>query len=101
MSPFRVVWRTTYVIITALIAMIFPFFNDFLGLLGAASFWPLTVYFPIEMHIAQTKTPKYSFRWTMLKTLSWACLIVSIVAAAGSIQGLATDVKTYKPFKTQ
>ncbi|KAI6689174.1 hypothetical protein NL676_026002 [Syzygium grande] len=26
--------------------MIFPFFNDFLGLLGAASFWPLTVYFP-------------------------------------------------------
>lgn len=81
--------------------MIFPFFNDFLGLLGAFSFWPLTVYFPIEMHIAQSKTPKYSFRWIMLKILSGACLIVSIVAAAGSVQGLATDVKTYKPFKTQ
>ncbi|KAK6116057.1 hypothetical protein DH2020_008326 [Rehmannia glutinosa] len=98
---FRLVWRTSYVVITAVIAMIFPFFNDFLGLIGAASFYPLTVYFPIEMHIAQAKIPKYSFTWTWLKILSWACLIVSLVAAAGSLQGLAHDVKKYKPFKTQ
>ncbi|KAL2529347.1 Amino acid permease 6 [Forsythia ovata] len=98
---FRLVWRTIYVVLTAVIAMIFPFFNDFLGLIGAASFYPLTVYFPIEMHIAQSKIPKYSFTWIWLKILSWACLIVSLVAAAGSIQGLAHDVKTYKPFKTQ
>ncbi|KAI3465200.1 hypothetical protein Pfo_021863 [Paulownia fortunei] len=98
---FRLVWRTVYVIVTAVIAMIFPFFNDFLGLIGAASFYPLTVYFPIEMHIAQAKIPKYSFTWMWLKILSWACLIVSLVAAAGSIQGLAHDVKAYKPFKTQ
>ncbi|XP_019224079.1 PREDICTED: amino acid permease 6-like isoform X1 [Nicotiana attenuata] len=97
----RLVWRTTYVVVTALIAMIFPFFNDFLGLLGAASFYPLTVYFPIEMHIAQKKIPKYSFTWIWLKILSWTCLIVSLVAAAGSIQGLAQDIKTYKPFNTQ
>lgn len=100
-NSFRLVWRTVYVIVTAVIAMIFPFFNDFVGLLGAASFWPLTVYFPIEMYIAQSKLPKFSFTWTWLKILSWACLVVSIVAAAGSIQGLAQDVKTYKPFKTQ
>ncbi|PSS17319.1 Amino acid permease [Actinidia chinensis var. chinensis] len=98
---FRLMWRTVYVIVTAVIAMIFPFFNDFLGLIGAASFYPLTVYFPIEMHIAQSKMPKYSFTWIWLKILSWACLIVSLVAAAGSIQGLATDLKTYKPFQTQ
>ncbi|XP_019156541.1 PREDICTED: amino acid permease 6-like [Ipomoea nil] len=98
---FRLVWRTGYVIVTAVVAMIFPFFNDFLGLIGAASFYPLTVYFPIEMHIAQTKIPKYSFRWIWLKILSWTCLVVSLVAAAGSIQGLASDVKTYKPFKAQ
>ncbi|KAL3830679.1 hypothetical protein ACJIZ3_019481 [Penstemon smallii] len=98
---FRLVWRTLYVIVTALVAMIFPFFNDFLGLIGAASFYPLTVYFPIEMHIAQTKIPKYSFTWMWLKILSWACLVVSLVAAAGSIQGLAQHVKTYKPFKTE
>ncbi|XP_051150128.1 amino acid permease 6-like [Andrographis paniculata] len=98
---FRLVWRTTYVVLTALVAMIFPFFNDILGLIGAASFYPLTVYFPIEMHIAQSKIPKFSARWIWLKILSWSCLIVSLVAAAGSIQGLAQSVKTYKPFKTQ
>ncbi|PHT50909.1 Amino acid permease 6 [Capsicum baccatum] len=100
-NMFRLVWRTAYVVVTAVIAMIFPFFNDFLGLIGAASFYPLTVYFPIEMHIAQRKIPKYSFTWVWLKILSWTCLIVSLVAAAGSIQGLAADVKHYKPFSTQ
>uniref|UniRef100_A0A5B6YYB2 Putative Amino acid permease 6 n=1 Tax=Davidia involucrata TaxID=16924 RepID=A0A5B6YYB2_DAVIN len=98
---FRLVWRTSYVMVTAVIAMILPFFNDFLGLIGAASFYPLTVYFPIEMHIAQSKIPKYSFTWIWLKILSWACLVVSLVAAAGSLQGLAHDLKSYKPFKTQ
>ncbi|KAL6953526.1 Amino acid permease 6 [Sarracenia purpurea var. burkii] len=98
---FRMVWRTAYVMVTAVLAMIFPFFNDFLGLIGAASFYPLTVYFPIEMRIAQSKIPKYSFTWIWLKILSWACLVVSLVAAAGSIQGLAQDLKTYKPFQTQ
>lgn len=96
---FRMVWRTTYVVITSVIAMILPFFNDFLGLIGAASFYPLTVYFPIEMYIARTKLQKFSFTWVWLKILSWVCLAVSIVAAAGSIQGLVTDLKTYKPFK--
>ncbi|KAL8130986.1 amino acid permease 6-like [Apium graveolens] len=96
---FRMVWRTAYVIITSVIAMLLPFFNDFLGLIGAASFYPLTVYFPIEMYLARAKIPKFSFTWVWLKILSWVCLIVSIVAAAGSIEGLITDLKTYKPFK--
>lgn len=96
---FRMVWRTAYVIITSVIAMLLPFFNDFLGLIGAASFYPLTVYFPIEMYIARAKIPKFSFTWVWLKILSWVCLTVSIVAAAGSIEGLITDLKTYKPFK--
>lgn len=97
---FRLVWRSAYVVVTSAIAMIFPFFNGFVGLIGAASFYPLTVYFPIELHIAQAKIPKYSFTWIWLKLLSWVCLVISLVAAVGSIQGLAHDVKTYKPFKT-
>ncbi|KAE8701712.1 Amino acid permease 6 [Hibiscus syriacus] len=97
---FRLVWRTAYVVVTAMLAMTFPFFNDFLGLIGAGSFWPLTVYFPIEMHIAQSKIPKYSFRWVWLKIVSWVCLIVSLMAAAGSIQGLINSLSAYKPFQT-
>ncbi|CAI9260929.1 unnamed protein product [Lactuca saligna] len=100
-NMFRLVWRTTYVMITALIAMIFPFFNSFLGLIGAGSFYPLTVYFPIEMYIARVKIPKFSFMWVSLKILSWTCLVVSLVAAIGSVQGLVTDLKKYQPFKTE
>lgn len=98
-SFFRLFWRTSYVVVTAVVAMIFPFFNDFLGLIGAASFWPLTVYFPIEMHIAQKKMKKFSFTWTWLKILSWVCFLVSLVAAAGSVQGLIQSLKYFKPFQ--
>jgi len=98
---FRMLWRTTYVIITAVLAMLFPFFNDFLGLIGSLSFWPLTVYFPIEMYIKRSNMKKFSFTWTWLKILSWVCLIISIISAVGSIQGLAVDLKKYKPFQAQ
>ncbi|KAK9740545.1 hypothetical protein RND81_03G043400 [Saponaria officinalis] len=96
---FRFVWRSIYVALTALLAMIFPFFNDFLGLLGAVSFWPLTVFFPVELHIAQAKVPKYSTKWIALKLLSYVCLVVSLIAAAGSLQGLIIDVGRYHPFE--
>ncbi|GLT52162.1 hypothetical protein SLA2020_255160 [Shorea laevis] len=98
---FRLVWRTAYVIVTVVVTMIFPFLDDFVGLIRAASFWLLTVYFPIEMHIAQTKMQKYSFTWIWLKVLSWACMIVSLVAAGGSVEGLVQSLKVYKPFQSQ
>ena len=39
--------------VAAVIAMLVPFFNDVVGLLGALGFWPLTVFLPIQMHIKQ------------------------------------------------
>ncbi|KAL0884691.1 hypothetical protein Bca101_008672 [Brassica carinata] len=94
----RLVWRTTYVTLTTVVAMIFPFFNAILGLIGALTFWPLTVYFPVEMHISQKKVKKYTMRWIGLKLLVLVCLIVSLLAAVGSIVGLINSVKAYKPF---
>ncbi|BBG95590.1 amino acid permease 3 [Prunus dulcis] len=44
--------------------------------------------------------PKWSTRWICLQILSGACLIVTIAAAAGSIAGVISDLKIYKPFKT-
>ncbi|KAG8378232.1 hypothetical protein BUALT_Bualt08G0116300 [Buddleja alternifolia] len=100
LSPFRLVWRTIFVIITTVISMLMPFFNDVVGILGALGFWPLTVYFPVEMYIAQMRIPKWSARWTSLQILSMACLIISIAAGVGSIAGVVSDLKVYKPFKT-
>jgi hypothetical protein len=80
--------------------MLLPFFNDVVGILGALGFWPLTVYFPVEMYIVQKKIPKWSTRWICLQMLSMACLVISLVAVAGSIAGVVLDLKVYKPFKT-
>ncbi|XP_075496109.1 amino acid permease 3-like [Primulina tabacum] len=100
LNLFRLVWRTIFVIITTVISMLMPFFNDVVGILGAFGFWPLTVYFPVEMYIAQKKIPKWSSRWIGLQILSAACLIISIAAAVGSFAGVVSDLKVYKPFKT-
>ncbi|KAJ0078057.1 hypothetical protein Patl1_37320 [Pistacia atlantica] len=71
-----------------------------LGLLGAASFWPLTVYFPIEMYISRATIGHFSFTWLWLKLLTMVCLIISLLAAAASIQGLIKDLHSFKPFSS-
>ncbi|CAI9115452.1 OLC1v1016356C2 [Oldenlandia corymbosa var. corymbosa] len=100
LNLFRLIWRTIFVIFTTVVSMLMPFFNDVVGILGAFGFWPLTVYFPVEMYIVQKKIPKWSTRWLCLQILSVACLIISIAAAAGSFAGVVSDLKVYKPFET-
>ncbi|GLT70943.1 hypothetical protein SLA2020_429900 [Shorea laevis] len=96
---FRLVWRTLFVITTTIISMLFPF-KGVVGLFKALGFWPLTVYFPVEMYIRQKNIPKWSTRWLCLQILNIACLIITIAAAAGSIAGVVLDLKSYKPFST-
>ncbi|KZV23195.1 hypothetical protein F511_05034 [Dorcoceras hygrometricum] len=100
LNLFRLVWRTIFVIITTVLSMLMPFFNDVVGILGAFGFWPLTVYFPVEMYIVQKRIPRWSTRWISLQILSAACLIISIAAAVGSFAGVVSDLKKYQPFKT-
>jgi len=98
LKMFRLVWRTLYVLFTTLVSMLIPFFNDVLGVIGALGFWPLNVYFPVEMYISQKKIPKWSNRWISLKIFTAACLLVSVVAFVGSVAGVLLDLKKYKPF---
>ncbi|GKC20626.1 amino acid permease 3-like protein [Tanacetum coccineum] len=100
LNMFRLVWRTAFVCMTTIVAMLMPFFNDVVGILGAVGFWPLTVYFPVKMYVVQKKIPKWSTRWILLQIMSIACLIISLFAAVGSFAGVVTDLKVYKPFKT-
>ncbi|KAG8054473.1 hypothetical protein GUJ93_ZPchr0001g30868 [Zizania palustris] len=100
MNLFRSTWRTAFVVVTTVVSMLLPFFNDVVGFLGALGFWPLTVYFPVEMYVVQKKVPRWSTRWVCLQMLSLGCLVISIAAAAGSIAGVMSDLKVYRPFKT-
>ncbi|MED6181876.1 hypothetical protein PIB30_023399 [Stylosanthes scabra] len=69
---FRLVWRTIFVVIVTVLAMAMPFFNEILALLGATAFWPMGIYFPVEMFIAKKKLKRLTFQWFGLQTLNAA-----------------------------
>ncbi|KAK7351511.1 hypothetical protein VNO77_11027 [Canavalia gladiata] len=97
-SLFRLIWRTVYVIVATVVAMAMPFFNQFLALLGAIGFWPLIVFFPIQMHIAQKRIKVLSLKWCVLQVLSFACFLVTATAAVGSVHEISLNIKKYKLF---
>ncbi|KAF2934440.1 probable amino acid permease 7 isoform X1 [Oryza sativa Japonica Group] len=87
----RVCFRTVYVASTTAVALAFPYFNEVLALLGALNFWPLAIYFPVEMYFIQRHVPRWSPRWVVLQSFSVLCLLVSAFALVGSIQGLISQ----------
>uniref|UniRef100_A0A0D3GHT0 Amino acid transporter transmembrane domain-containing protein n=1 Tax=Oryza barthii TaxID=65489 RepID=A0A0D3GHT0_9ORYZ len=100
-NVFRLVWRTAFVAVITLLAILMPFFNSILGILGSIAFWPLTVFFPVEMYIRQRQLPRFSAKWVALQSLSLVCFLVTVAACAASIQGVLDSLKTYVPFKTR
>ncbi|XP_023736810.1 probable amino acid permease 7 isoform X1 [Lactuca sativa] len=84
----RLCFRTLYVVTTTGIAMLFPYFNQVLGVLGALNFWSLTIYFPVEMYFVQRKIVPWTTKWVALRTFSLVCFLVSVLAFIGSLQGL-------------
>ncbi|XLU69074.1 hypothetical protein S245_028127 [Arachis hypogaea] len=101
LNKFRLVWRSIFVVVTTFISMLIPFFNDILGVIGALGFWPLTVYFPVEMYIKQMKIEKWSGKWIGLQCLSMFCLLVILAALVGSVVGVLLDLSKFKPFSSQ
>ncbi|KAH7674260.1 Amino acid transporters domain-containing protein [Dioscorea alata] len=91
LTLFRLCFRTLFVASTTGIAMIFPYFNDVLGILGSLNFWPLAIYFPVEMYFVQRNVIPWSKNWIILQTFSLACLLISLFSLIGSVQGLISD----------
>ncbi|KAK7301852.1 hypothetical protein RJT34_12728 [Clitoria ternatea] len=85
---FRICFRTVFVISTTAIAILFPYFNQVLGVLGAINFWPLAIFFPIEMYIVQKNIAAWSSKWIVLRTFSVACFLVNVIGLVGSLEGI-------------
>ncbi|XAR69163.1 hypothetical protein NMG60_11000650 [Bertholletia excelsa] len=85
---FRLCVRTAYVASTIIIAIIFPYFNQVLGVAGSIFFWPLVAYFPMEMYFVQKNVGKFTGKWILLHIYSIICLLTSMFALLGSIEGL-------------
>ncbi|PWA81856.1 amino acid transporter, transmembrane domain-containing protein [Artemisia annua] len=88
LNLFRLCFRTAYVVSTTAIALVFPYFNEILGVLGALNLWPLAIYFPVEMYIVQRKVEVWSTKWVVLEMFSFVLMVVSVVALVGSVAGL-------------
>lgn len=95
----KLVLRSIFILFTTLVAMLLPFFNAVLGLIGALGFWPLSVYFPISMHVSQSKIRRGAPKWFRLQGLSLVCLLISIGASVGSIEDIISNLKNAAPFK--
>ncbi|KAJ3679707.1 hypothetical protein LUZ60_017718 [Juncus effusus] len=87
----RLCFRTFYVATTTGLAMLFPYFNQVLGLLGALNFWPLAIYFPVEMYFIQRKINPWSGKWIVLRVFSVVCLCISMFALVGSFEGVLNE----------
>ncbi|CAJ1968123.1 unnamed protein product [Sphenostylis stenocarpa] len=94
----RVVWRTMFVMVATILAMAMPFFNEMLAFLGATAFWPLVIYFPVEMFIAKERMKKRTIKWFGLQTMNVSFLILSMAIAFAAIRGLGEALLKYKPF---
>lgn len=99
LNLFRLTWRTLFVVLTTVLSMLLPFFNDIVGLMGSLGFWPLTVFFPVEMYIVQKNVPRWSKKWVCLQLLSVGCFVISAAAAVGSVASIIDDLKVFKPFQ--
>lgn len=93
-NPSRLCLRTAFVVSTTVIAILFPLFNDVLAILGALNFWPLIVYFPVEMYISQNNVRPWALKWTLLQAFSFISFLVSVASACGAIEGLVNDTDT-------
>ena len=89
-SFLRLCFRTAYVASTTAIAVIFPYFNQILGVLGGINFWPLTIYFPVEMYLRQCDIRPWTAKWIMLRTFSIVGFVVGMFTLVGSIEGIIT-----------
>ncbi|KAL5982929.1 hypothetical protein ACLOJK_017008 [Asimina triloba] len=94
----KLILRTVFVVFTTVVAMLLPFFNAVLGFLGALAFWPLTVYFPVTMYMAQAKIKSGTRKWIVLQGLSMFALAVSLISAVGSVADIVERLKHAKVF---
>lgn len=84
----RLCFRTAYVGLTTGLAIIFPYFNQVVGVAGSVVFWPVVVYFPVEMYLVQKDIVSWTSTSIVLRLYTSLTLIVMVFAFLGSVKGL-------------
>ncbi|KAF8073110.1 AAP5 [Scenedesmus sp. PABB004] len=79
----RLVYRSVYVAIVILVALLFPAFGAFVGLIGALAFWPISVHMPLAM-FEKLRAPRGA-KLAVMRAVDAVVLLISLAAAAGSV----------------
>lgn len=94
--PIRFVVRTLYVVVLAVIACCLPFFGDFTSLVGALTFYPFAIFFPIVMWRRVYRPTGWVN--VLLFAIMVVMLLVDIAAIVGSIDTIVVSSKSYSVF---
>lgn len=83
-------------VVTTVVACALPFFGAFVGLVGALTFWPTAIYYPIAMY-KKVYNPAGPKLWAM-NAVNIIMGIVAVVATVGSIETIVMSASHFTPF---
>ena len=92
----RLGYRSAYVAFTTFIAALLPFFGAFTGLVGAVTFFPTAVAYPILMYmrIKEVSPRKKALMWFVFGLMG----IIALAATAGSVESIVATASKFKLF---
>lgn len=93
-AALRLGYRTAYVAFTTFVACLLPFFGAFTGLVGAITFFPTAVAYPILMRVKECSPRKRALMWTVFGLMG----AVALAATAGSIESIVATASKFKVF---
>ena len=94
--PYRLVVRSTVVVIITVLAAIMPFFGAFVGLAGAVTWYPLAIYFPFAAYRAVFPVTKGLS--LILSSISAFTCLIALAAAIGAVRNIVVGFSTYSVF---
>lgn len=92
----RLAVRTLYVIVVTVLSVVMPFFGSIVGLIGAATFLPLAIYFPYLMY-TKVHRPRGLVRAYMWVTGIFMGLVCG-AATVAAVRGIILSWSTYTIF---
>lgn len=89
---FRLLVRTPLMVMVAIVATVVPAFGAITGLVGAATYWPTAVFYPLKAY-RNTHTISRG-RGFLFLAINVALGLISAVATVGAIQGIVETART-------
>lgn len=95
----RLVYRSLFVCLTTFIAIALPFFSSIIGLIGAITFWPMTVFYPLAMHkrVYPPKSKRAPQHVAMV-VVDVVMGAVALLAIIGSLYSIIKSASEMTPF---